>query len=112
MYLRTAMSAVAPSHSATDRVLAGVALMLWFCLTAPLLDVAAKLASSSIPVGQMTTARFVVQCVLMTPFIWMLNLSLRRLSGLWLALFSRAALPCVQNRQIGAPMACGQNRHS
>lgn len=85
------MSTLAPSQLSTDRVLAGVALMLGFCLTAPLLDVAAKLASSSIPVGQITTARFVVQCVLMAPFIWMLKLSLRIPRALWLALFSRAA---------------------
>jgi len=95
MYLCTAMSTLAPSQLSTDRVLAGVALMLGFCLTAPLLDVAAKLASASIPVGQITTARFVVQCVLMAPFIWMLNLSLRVPRGLWLALFSRAVFLLV-----------------
>jgi drug/metabolite transporter (DMT)-like permease len=89
------MSTVAPSHPSTDRVLAGVALMLGFCLTAPLLDVAAKLASSSIPVGQITAARFVVQCVLMAPFIWMLSLSLRVPRGLWLALLFRAAFLLV-----------------
>ena len=35
-----------------DNVLAGVLLMLGFCITAPLLDVAAKLASDTIAVGQ------------------------------------------------------------
>lgn len=74
----------------TDRVLAGVALMLGFCLTAPLLDVAAKLASESVPVGQITAARFVVQCVLMAPFIWAMGLSLRVRRGRWLALVLRA----------------------
>ena len=76
----------------TDRILAGVALMLGFCVTAPLLDVAAKLASDSVPVGQITTARFLVQCVLMAPFVWIMGVSLHVARGQWLALFSRAAL--------------------
>lgn len=78
--------------SSTDHILAGVALMLGFCLTAPILDVAAKLASATVPVGQITTARFVVQCVLMGPFIWIMGLSLRVTQGQWLALVVRAAL--------------------
>ncbi|MEP3921080.1 DMT family transporter [Ascidiaceihabitans sp.] len=79
----------------TDRILAGVALMLGFCLTAPLLDVAAKLASSSVPVGQITAARFVVQCILMAPFIWVMGLSLRVAPGHRLALLFRAILLLV-----------------
>ena len=75
-----------------DRVLAGVTLMLGFCVTAPLLDVAAKLASGSVPVGQITTARFIVQCALMAPFVWIMGLSLRVARWQWLALFFRAAL--------------------
>lgn len=78
--------------SSTDHILAGVALMLGFCLTAPILDVAAKLASATVPVGQITTARFVVQCVLMGPLIWIMGLSLRVAQGQWLALVVRAAL--------------------
>ena len=66
--------------------------MLGFCLTAPLLDVAAKLASSSVPVGQITAARFVVQCALMAPFIWLMGLSLKVAQGLWLRLVARALL--------------------
>jgi drug/metabolite transporter (DMT)-like permease len=54
------------THS-TDRILPGVALMLAFCLLAPLLDVASKLAAATVPVGQITTARFVVQGALMLP---------------------------------------------
>ena len=64
--------------------------MLGFCLTAPLMDVAAKLASDSVPVGQITAARFIVQCVLMAPFIWVMGLSLRVARGRWLALMLRA----------------------
>lgn len=52
-----------------DRILVGVALMLAFCLLAPLLDVAAKLAAATIPVGQIVTARFLVQGLLMLPIL-------------------------------------------
>ena len=50
-----------------DRILPGIILMLAFCVLAPLLDTASKLATATIPVGQITTARFVVQGVLMVP---------------------------------------------
>ena len=47
-------------------------LMLAFCVLAPLLDTCAKLATATIPVGQITTARFVVQAALMIPIaLWM-----------------------------------------
>ncbi|WP_166415630.1 DMT family transporter [Cochlodiniinecator piscidefendens] len=86
------MTNVSTSHPAIDRTLVGVALMLGFCLTAPLLDVAAKLASESIPVGQITTARFIVQCAIMAPFIWSMGLSLRVARVEWSALVFRAVL--------------------
>lgn len=86
------MTQISPITVSTDRILAGVALMLGFCITAPLLDVAAKLASSSVPVGQITTARFVIQCVLMAPVVWLMRLSLRVARGLWLALVIRSGL--------------------
>lgn len=60
-----------------DRILPGILLMLVFCLLAPLLDVSAKLAAASIPVGQIVTARFLVQGVLMVPVILALGLTLR-----------------------------------
>jgi len=69
--------------------------MLGFCLTAPLLDVAAKLASGSVPVGQITTARFIVQCILMAPFLLVLKLSLRVPRDLWVALAFRAVFLLV-----------------
>ena len=83
------MTSSTSSTPSTDRILAGVALMLGFCVTAPLLDVAAKLASSSVPVGQITAARFIVQCALMAPFIWIMGLSLRVARAHWLALLLR-----------------------
>ncbi len=66
----------APSPHA-DRILTGVTLMLGFCLLAPLIDVSAKLASATLPVGQIVTARFVVQAVLMLPFVALMRLDWR-----------------------------------
>ena len=80
---------LAPS---TDKILTGVALMLGFCVTAPMLDVAAKLASSSVPVGQITAARFVVQCALMAPFIGAMQVSMHVAREQWMPLIFRALL--------------------
>jgi len=57
-----------------DQTLTGVALMLAFCVFAPLLDVASKLATETIPVGQITTARFVVQAAFMLPVAMVMRL--------------------------------------
>ncbi len=89
------MSTAQPYTPSTDRILAGVALMLGFCITAPMLDVAAKLASATVPVGQITAARFIVQCALMAPFVWIMGLSLHVARAQWLALVFRAALLLV-----------------
>jgi len=86
------MTNTTSSALSTDKILTGVALMLGFCLTAPLLDVAAKLASSSVPVGQITAARFIVQCVLMAPVIGIMGLSLHVSREQWLPLVLRALL--------------------
>ncbi|WP_233192845.1 DMT family transporter [Acidimangrovimonas sediminis] len=50
-----------------DRIPLGTAFMLGFCMTAPLIDVASKLAAATIPVGEITFARFFVQACLMIP---------------------------------------------
>lgn len=85
----------APDTPAPDRILAGVALMLGFCVTAPLLDVAAKLASGSVPVGQVTAARFLVQCALMAPLVPLMGLSFRVARAQWSALALRAVFLMV-----------------
>lgn len=95
MDLCETMNKSAASILTKDSNLAGVALMLGFCLTAPMLDVAAKLASESVPVGQISLARFGVQCALMAPFVWLMGLSLRVKRGLWSALLFRAVLLLV-----------------
>lgn len=61
----------------TDRISLGVLLMLGFCVTAPLIDVASKLAAQTLPVGQITMARFVVQALIMAPVCLILGHSLR-----------------------------------
>lgn len=58
----------------SDRIPLGIALMLAFCVLAPLLDAASKLATAAIPVGQITAARFVVQGALMAPVAWAMGL--------------------------------------
>ncbi|MGB8814517.1 MAG: DMT family transporter [Paracoccaceae bacterium] len=64
-----------PPAPSQDRILAGVALMLMFCVLAPLLDVSSKLAAATIPVGQITAARFVVQGGLMIPVALFMGVS-------------------------------------
>ena len=86
------MTNIESSGPSTDKILTGVALMLGFCLTAPLLDVAAKLASSSVPVGQITAARFIIQCALMAPFLGVMQLSMHVAREQWLPLIFRALL--------------------
>ncbi|MGL4321363.1 MAG: DMT family transporter [Paracoccaceae bacterium] len=63
------------TQTSSDRILPGVVLMLAFCLLAPLLDIASKLAAEGgVPVGQITTARFVVQGALMLPVVLFMRL--------------------------------------
>lgn len=60
-----------------DRPLLGIGLMLAFCVLAPLLDTASKLATETIPVGQITAARFFVQGALMVPVALLMGYSWR-----------------------------------
>lgn len=60
-----------------DRILPGVALMIGFCVFAPLIDVASKLAAAEVSVGVIALGRFVVQAVLMLPVVLWLRLPLR-----------------------------------
>ncbi len=62
--------------STNDRTLTGVALMLGFCLIAPLIDVASKLAGQGVSVGTVTFGRFLVQGTLMVPVVWLMGVPL------------------------------------
>ena len=70
--MRRPATAVSP-----DQISLGIILTLAFCALAPLMDVASKLASEIIPVGQITTARFVVQMLLMLPVVLIMRLDMR-----------------------------------
>ncbi|PCD77528.1 DMT family transporter [Pseudothioclava arenosa] len=72
-----------------DRILPGIALMLFFCASAPLIDVASKLAAQEVAVGTVTLGRYLMQGLLMAPVALLLGHSLAvPLSGrlLWLGL--------------------------
>lgn len=56
-----------------DRPILGIALMLGFVITGPLIDVFAKLATASIPVGQIALVRFALQSLFLFPVIWVLG---------------------------------------
>ena len=66
-----------PAPGFDDRTVLGIVLMLGFCITAPLIDVSSKLATLTIPVGQITLGRFVVQGALMLPVCALLGHGLR-----------------------------------
>lgn len=53
----------------TDRILPGVALMIAFCIIAPLIDVSSKFATATVSVGVVTLGRFVVQGSFMAPIV-------------------------------------------
>lgn len=76
-----------------DRVALGMALMVLFCIIAPLIDVASKLAAQQVPVGTVTLGRFVVQAVLMAPLVIWMRLPFAiprgaRALSVWRAVFS------------------------
>jgi len=77
---------------APDRILPGVALMIAFCVIAPLIDVSSKAASQGVPVGVVTLGRFVVQAALMLPVVLVMGLSWRMTPVALRLLLARAAV--------------------
>ena len=77
-----------PSHRpSVDRILPGIGLMLVFCIVAPLIDVASKIAVQTVSAGTVTLARFLVQAMLMAPIVLVMRLPARmnmRIAGLTL----------------------------
>lgn len=57
-----------------DRPLLGIALMLGFCALAPLADAIAKLIGDQVSIGLLLAVRFVIQAVLLLPFVILLQL--------------------------------------
>lgn len=70
-----------------DRPLIGIALMLGFCLIAPMGDAVAKLIGSRVGIGQVVIIRFALQALILIPIVWMANRHWR-MSGrvMWLTL--------------------------
>jgi drug/metabolite transporter (DMT)-like permease len=80
-------AATTPSNliPSTDRILPGIGLMLFFCIVAPLIDVASKIAVQTVSAGTVTLARFLVQAALMAPIVLVMRLPARmdvRIAGL------------------------------
>ena len=73
-----------------DSVALGITLMIGFCFMAPLLDVFAKLASEKVPVGQITTVRFVGQAFIMAFIMLLLRKPILVGSQYLFPLFARA----------------------
>lgn len=78
------------TQTADDRIGLGMARLVGFCVTAPILDVFAKVAAAAVPVGQITAARFIVQTALMMPVCLALAISLRLSRPLWSRIALRA----------------------
>ena len=88
-----------------DRVLLGIVLMLGFCLIAPLIDVAAKLAAAYVSVGMVTLARFVVQGALMGGLLAPMGLDARLPRRLWGLVALRAAMSVLATFAFVAAVA-------
>ena len=68
---------MADSNPMTDKPLLGMALMIGFCLIAPLADGLAKLVGDQMPLLQLIAARFALQAVCLVPFCLATGRSLR-----------------------------------
>lgn len=57
-----------------DRPILGIALMLGFCILAPLGDALAKLIGATVPLGQLVLVRFAVQALILIPLVLVFHL--------------------------------------
>lgn len=67
----------------TDRPLLGIALMLGFCILAPIGDAIAKILGPSIPLGQLVLTRFAVQTLILIPLVLLTRRSWRLTPRAW-----------------------------
>lgn len=91
-------------NQSNDRILRGVVMMIAFCLVAPLIDIASKLAVQTVPVSAVTMGRFLVQGVLMVPVMAVLRLPLRLTPGTGRLLFWRALVSILSTYCIVAAL--------
>lgn len=75
-----------------DRVLWGMALMGGFLVTGPWIDAFSKLAARTVPVGEVTAARFLVQGLCMLPIAVLGGHGLRLPRALWAPILVRALM--------------------
>lgn len=75
-----------------DRPVLGIALMLGFCILAPLGDSIAKILGPTIPLGQLILTRFAVQAVLLIPLVAMLGIEWRMSARTWRLVVVRTVL--------------------
>ncbi|MFW2588244.1 DMT family transporter [Sagittula sp. SSi028] len=76
----------------TDRPMLGIALMLAFCIFAPLGDSLAKLLGPHLSVGQITTLRFALQAVFLIPLSLVLGRSWRMSRRTFVLLSARTVM--------------------
>ncbi|MGJ8625655.1 MAG: DMT family transporter [Sulfitobacter sp.] len=75
-----------------DKPILGIALMLGFCIVAPIGDAIAKILGESVPLAQVVLVRFALQAVILVPLVWTTG-RLWRMRGRVLALtFIRTVL--------------------
>ena len=55
---------------APDRPLVGIALMLGFCILAPLGDSIAKILGDRVALGHLVLTRFALQAAFLMPLVW------------------------------------------
>tara|TARA_R110002049_G_scaffold23781_7_gene84807 strand:- start:9067 stop:9993 length:927 start_codon:yes stop_codon:yes gene_type:complete len=53
-----------------DKPILGIALMLGFCIVAPMGDAVAKILGASVPLGQVVMIRFALQALVLIPLVW------------------------------------------
>lgn len=93
----------------SGEVTTGIALMIIFALIAPGIDIFAKLATQTLPPGEVALARFIVQLVLLSPVvIWrgafrnlsMMSLGSHALRGLLLGIATVCFISAVQKMPV------------
>jgi drug/metabolite transporter (DMT)-like permease len=75
-----------------DRPILGIALMLGFCILAPLGDSIAKILGPTIPLGQLILTRFAVQAVLLIPLVALVGIEWRMPARTWRLVVVRTVL--------------------
>lgn len=88
MRLRKDHPSVRAMSQAQDKPLLGIALMIGFCILAPVGDAVAKILGGLVPIGQLLLVRFAVQFALLLPLVWLTGRAWRmRGRVLWLTVF-------------------------